>query len=434
MLGFRKKIIAISLGLTPLLWTPLAWPWPFLLYLFVQQGCIYYFTRPIGKIMEALKSNLPFPISLESIEDQEVYRLGSTFNALNEALAKHRDSLSCQREEMETILASLKEGIIATDTSAKVTFMNKQARQMLQASLPVGALLHPLSTELAVKCHELILEALQTAQSVTVTLTLRSPSLCYLDLTAMPLSHQKGALLVLQDRTSDYQIVELGKDFIANASHELRTPITIIRGFAETLQDVPNLSSEMFHQIIDKIVKTCIRLDKLVRSLLTLSDIEHLSLERLRKSDLVLLLENSRHHLLAVHPSAVVTFHAELSSAFILADPDLLELAILNLLENSVRYSTHPAQIEMKLIEKDGVYTVSIQDRGIGIAEADLPYIFDRFYTVDKARSRKSGGAGLGLSIVKTVLEKHKGSVAVASEIGKGSCFTLAFRPVEQRT
>jgi signal transduction histidine kinase len=247
----------------------------------------------------------------------------------------------------------------------------------------------------------------------------------YLDLIVAPLAQHNGAIVVLQDKTSEFKLLEMGKDFIANASHELKTPITIIRGFAETLQDLPDISKEMLRDITAKIVKTCGRLDKLVKSLLTLSDIENLPLERFHLVDLVAIAENCKHLVAAAHRDARLTLHSALNRAPLLADSDLLELALMNLLDNAVKYSPSPAQIEIQIAQADSQVCVKIRDQGIGIPEADIPHIFERFYTVDKARSRKSGGAGLGLSIVKTIIEKHGGWVSVESQPGKGSTFTI---------
>jgi signal transduction histidine kinase len=400
----------------------------FAAYLFIHQVILYRFTRPIGQIIDAIKGDAKDPpyISLDSIRDREFHKLAFTLNSLTERVQRQIETLTSQREETEEILESLEEGIIAVDTSARVTFVNRTACRMLKSSRE--ELLKQVlraDSPLSSRCHESILEALQTSQSIVHTLTLREKEVCYLDLIAAPLAHQNGALLVLRDKTSDYRIVELGKDFIANASHELRTPITIIRGFAETLQDLPDLSRPMLDEITEKIVRTCVRLDKLVRSLLTLSDIENLSKDRLKTADLLLLVENCRHHLLAANPSVQIEIKSDLHSAPILADADLIELAILNLLENGVKYSSHPAHIEMEIEKVDQETHLKIKDHGIGISSLDLLHIFDRFYTVDKARSRKSGGAGLGLSIVKTIAEKHKGRIAATSEVGKGSTFTL---------
>lgn len=337
------------------------------------------------------------------------------------------------RRETNGILESLSEGVVATDTSGKVTFCNEAASRLLGAprNAILGQSLETISglyPDLVKQCHDLVLHSLQTDEKISENWTLRTGNSLYLSLTCTPLIHLKGALLVLQDKTSDYKIVELGKDFVANASHELRTPITIIRGFAETLQDIPNLSPEMLHEIMEKIVRTCGRLDNLVKSLLTLADIENFSTDRFKEIDLMPLVENCKHLLLTAHPKAKVIVIHETEQAIVRADGDLLELALFNLLENSVKYSAKSPSIEIEISHVGDQVHLSVRDRGIGISEKDLSHVFDRFYTVDKARSRKLGGAGLGLSIVKMIVEKHKGKVIVASELGKGSEFTIILK------
>jgi two-component system phosphate regulon sensor histidine kinase PhoR len=396
---------------------------------------IQFMMKPVQQIINAIlpykegKEELPPRIVLtESIPSGEFNKLASTLNSLTERIQKQIEYLTRQREDTEEILESIGEGIIAVDPSARVTFANRTACRMLGVSSEkvLGKTLDEIEVEeegLAKKCHELMIHALQTSESSVQTWIMREA--LYLDLISAPLAHRDGALLVFQDKTSDYRIVELGKDFIANASHELRTPITIIRGFAETLQDLPEISQKMLHEIVEKIVRTCIRLDKLVRSLLTLADIENLSENRFKQVDLIPLVENCVHHLLTVNPNAKVHIHTSLNSALIVADSDLFELAIMNILENAVKYSSAPAHIDITIQSNEEEISLRIEDHGIGISEKDLPHIFERFYTVDKARSRKSGGAGLGLSIVKTIIEKHKGKVLATSELGKGSVFTF---------
>lgn len=398
---------------------------------------VNYILRPIQQIIDAIRPYkegreelLPRIALHENHQGGEFSKLAFTLNSLTERIQKQIQNLKRQKEETEEILQTIGEGIIATDTSAKITFINQAACRMLEVAKEsiLKQTLQEIKTnssELAKKCHELIIDALQTTEPSIHTLTLREKGPLYLDLISAPLAYQNGALLVLQDKTSDYRVVEMGKDFVANASHELRTPITIIRGFAETLQDLPHLSQKMLQEITEKIVRTCTRLDKLVRSLLTLSDIENLSRDRFRPADLILIAENCIHHLLAANPSVQIETHYELESAPLMADADLLELAVSNILENAVKYSSAPAKIEIRIQKMGEELHLSIRDQGIGISEKDLPHIFDRFYTVDKARTRKSGGAGLGLSIVKTILEKHRGKTVVESEAGKGSLFTL---------
>ncbi|MGB7978705.1 MAG: ATP-binding protein [Chlamydiales bacterium] len=445
MLSYRKKIFLSQSVLVALFIAVLS---PFvtieaLIFCFVllmihgwvEIAIVHRILRPVQQIIDAIRSYkegkeelLPRIILNESMKSGEFSKLASIFNSLTDRIQRQIEFLLRQREETEEILESIGEGIIAADPSARVTFANRAACRMLGFSRDeiLKQTLDSLQTHsdgLSKKCHDLIVHALQTSEPMIHTWIVREKGPLYLDLVSAPLAHKDGALLVLQDKTSDYRIVELGKDFVANASHELRTPITIIRGFAETLQDLPEISPEMLQQITEKIVRTCGRLDKLVRSLLTLADIENLPEDRFKPVDIVPIIENCIHTLLALNPNAEVSFQSEMTSASIVADGDLFELAIMNILENSVKYSQQPAKIEISMQRSAFEFLLRITDQGIGISEKDLPYVFERFYTVDKARSRKSGGAGLGLSIVKTILEKHQGKVAVQSELGKGSSF-----------
>jgi signal transduction histidine kinase len=393
---------------------------------------IQYIFRPIQWIIDAVSPYqegkvefLPKIILKEPLQTNEFVRLADTLNSLNEKIQKHIEDLKLQRRETEEILESIGEGIVATDMSARVKFVNKAACTML--GLEKGAILKQTlkgaEGELAHRCHDLIVHSLQASEQVTDWWR----GAQFLELSAAPLVARNRALIVLRDKTSDLKIVELGKEFIANASHELRTPITIIRGFAETLHDRPDLSREMIREITEKITRTCIRFDKVIRGLLTLTDVENLSMDRLKNVNLVLLAENCIHHLLVAHPKAKVKFSAAEAQVPILADPDLVELAISNLMENAVKYSQEEIDIHLKVTVHDQAAEISVEDRGIGIPEKDLHRLFERFFTVDKARSRKSGGAGLGLSIVKTIVEKHKGQVAVESKLGVGSLFRLKF-------
>ena len=416
-----------------------------LLYSIMAWAVTHRLTRPIQQIIntispyqEGKEELLPKIVLPPSNPRDEFNKLASTLNSLSSKIQRQIEQSVQKSREIEGILESLSEGVIALDTQARVTFANDTACRFIgggQAFI-LGKRLDELEMrkdELCRKGHELVIQVLQTSEPV-VKLEFGAffefagghRAKMVLDLIAAPLAHQRGAILVLQDKTSDYKMVEMGKDFIANASHELKTPITIIRGFAETLGDMPNLSKQQQHEIIEKIVRTCGRLDKLVKSLLTLSDIENLAEERFYTADLVTITENCACMLQSIHQGIEVTLDADVASVVIFADPDLIDLAIMNVLENAVKYSPSPAKIHLRLWRKGAHACLDIHDEGIGIPEQDLPHIFNRFYTVDKARSRKSGGSGLGLSIVKTIIEKHRGTVAVSSEIAKGSSFTLS--------
>lgn len=407
------------------------------LYSMMTWVILYRLSSPIQKILDAILPYqeghvefLPRIAVNQSVATDEFSKLALTLNSLSEKIESQISHLTYQRKETEGILQSLGEGVIALDTEAKVTFANQISCRMLGVSLHqiVGQSLHQMITQTALskKCHELVLQTLQTSESITESWVLGGASPVFLHLISTPRAEHHGAILVIQDKTSDYKIVEMGKDFIANASHELKTPITIIRGFAETLQNIPHLTPKLLKEVTEKIIRTCERLNHLVKSLLILADAENISETRFRTLDFVPFLENCTHMFLASYPGIQLALNNQCPSFLVAADGDLLDLAVVNILENSVKYSNAPAQIELSLKKEDSHISLSIKDRGIGIPQTDLPHIFDRFYTVDKARSRKSGGAGLGLSIVKTIVEKHKGTLSVSSELGTGSVFTLS--------
>lgn len=406
-----------------------------LLYSIMTWAIIHRLSRPIQNIIDAIlpyqEGKVEFLPKIAVVKDDEFSKLAHTLNSLSERIQTQIESLMQQREETAGILESLSEGVIALDSHTKVTFANGVACKML--SVRHSEIIHQKldlirskEKDLVKKSEELVIKVLKSLEPSVQTWTSGEGRKIFLDLIGAPLTKQNGAILVLQDKTSDYRIVEMGKDFIANASHELRTPITIIRGFAETLEDLPDLSQEVRSEITGKIVKTCGRLDKLVKSLLTLADIENLSQKELLPADLLTIAASCTQTLLAIHPHVDISLNTSLSKAPVNADSDLLELALMNLLENAVKYSQKEVKIELSILSEPAHFSLAVKDRGLGIPEADLPHIFERFYTVDKARSRKSGGTGLGLSIVKTVIEKHKGSVKVFSELDKGSEFILS--------
>lgn len=421
--------------------------------LFCAIACIFFsaltwliFHRinfPIRQIIKAVKpyqmgkmDSIP-PITLnQAIDPQDdFYKLAQTLNSLSDRLRLQIQHITDERNEKEAILESLGEGVIAVDGEIKISYINFVGSKMI--GIPKRHLLEkpfpvvpdrPL-TPLLEKCKQILQSCQQKQVILTDSIALGENKKIYLDLIAAPKIQNNGAILVLQDKSSHYRVLEMGKDFVANASHELRTPITIIKGFAETLQDMPELPREMVVDIIEKIVRNCQRMDNLVKNLLTLADIENLPESRFQECDLGMLLENCREVVLAVYETAQIHIEKSVESVLVFADPDIFELAIINLLDNACKYSTPPAQITVKIDQIEEEAAIYISDKGIGIPEQDLERIFDRFYTVNKARSRRLGGAGLGLSIVKTIIERHNGTISVSSELGVGTTFTI-FLPV----
>ncbi len=417
-----------------------------LIFLGVYVWLIFYrINYPIRQILKAIQ---PYqsgqidhisPIELSDAIDErdDFYKLAETLNSLSQRLIKHIQQLVDERNEKEAILESLGEGVIAIDSSMHITYANFAGCRMLGISRK--QLIGKTFSELVIKSKMGLIEKsrklIETCQQMSMSLTdsifLEEGKKIYLDLIAAPKQNHTGAILVLQDKSSHYKVLEMGKDFVANASHELRTPITIIRGFAETLYDMPELPREMVSDITEKIVRNCQRMDNLVKNLLTLADLENLPESRFQECDLIPLVENSKLVVNAIYEDAQIVLEKNRDNINVDADPDILELAIINLLDNAAKYSKSPAYITVKIEGLGEEARISISDRGIGIPPEDLEHIFERFYTVNKAHSRRLGGAGLGLSIVKTIVEKHHGTISVSSIINQGTTFfiTLPLHP-----
>lgn len=407
----------------------------FMIVFFTTVGWIFYrLSRPIRKISDMIRpyaqgqiDTLP-KIDLQQTISGDFDTLAQTLNSLSEKVREQIRIVVEERNEKESILNSLMEGVVAIDGEGIIRFTNQTFAKMIGLSRRELFSRHMASLrsphpEILARCLSLIKIAQDQATVVTDSISLEDK--VFLDLIVVPKPFKSGAVIVIQDKSSQRQVVEMGKEFIANASHELRTPITIIKGFAETLQDLKSISPTMLAEITEKIVRNCARMDTLVKNLLTLADLENIPSSRFQPCDLVALSDNCLHLLQTLSPDTIVTIDKKQDHLMAHADPDLLELALMNLLENGVKYSQPPAHLTIRLKERKQDVIISVEDQGIGIPSDDLPHIFDRFYTVSKARSRKLGGAGLGLSIVKTIVEKHEGTISVASELGKGTTFTI---------
>lgn len=328
-----------------------------------------------------------------------------------------------KKRKVRSILDALREGVIVLDWEGNIIEMNQRGMLFLK-----GERKAPLRTSLF--ADPKFKESEPFFRRIRETQILQKVTLQGIDLEFRVLEPNKRILATLLDSTGEYQKKQLGKDFVANASHELRTPITIIKGFAETMHDLPEISEAMLSEFTEKIVRNCQRMDNLVKNLLTLADLDYLPKARLQEVDLVGLIDNCSYTLLALYPNAQIeSFHNE-EIILVSGDPDLLELAIMNLLENGVKYSKGPPLLTITIADFGGRVELSIADQGIGIPAEDLDKIFERFYTVDKTHSRRLGGAGLGLSIVNAIVTKHDAEIAVTSDVDQGTTFTLTFQPV----
>lgn len=328
------------------------------------------------------------------------------------------------KEQRSVPIEILQDGVLVLDSKGRIFSMNATAESVF-GTLPQRAYLfdHPLLKE-----HVALWQRLQQdgVSAVSKTVSNIQKTKQY-DLVLHAVNGGSLIFCILKACIDTLQQQRIGKDFVANASHELRTPITIIKGFAETIHDIPELSTTMLEDFMEKIMRSCNRMERLVKNLLTLADLDHVSGARLQQCDLVALADNCIYTLLSLHPNLHIELLHSHTEALILADPDLLELAIMNVLENSVKYSEKDTSITVTVESLDEVITLTIADQGMGIPQEDIPHVFERFYTVNKSHSRKLGGAGLGLSIVKAIIDKHSGTIDMFSQLGKGTQCVCTF-------
>ena len=399
---------------------------------------IHYLTRPIQKIIQTirpyqlgLQPQLP-EIDISSLNPRDDFaKLAGTLNILSANVQAHINTITSERNEKEAILESLVEGVVAVDENLNVTYANHMAYKLIsfESENIVGSSFKDLQQP---KCLDLIQNCRKQQEPLTDTLKLNCGSKkLYLDLVAAPKKGNKGAVIVIQDKTQQYKLSEMRRDFIANASHELKTPITIIKGFAEALHDNPELEKDVQKGVTAKIVKNCDRMSALIKDLLTLADVENIPSSRLSVCHIETLINRSVSFVKDLFPEAQVTLNKSHDEITLTVDQELLDLALVNLVQNAAKYSASPAQITIDLIDEVNNVVIKVSDKGLGIPEIDQEHIFDRFYTVDKAHSQKMGGSGLGLSIVKTIVEKHHGTITLESTFGKGSSFIINLPKIE---
>ncbi|KHD46066.1 two-component system histidine kinase PnpS [Streptococcus hongkongensis] len=250
-----------------------------------------------------------------------------------------------------------------------------------------------------------------------------------LEVTAVPIVNEDKItdqiLVLLYDLTTIRAYEKLNMDFISNASHELRTPVTSIKGFAETIKSMSEDEATLKNEFLDIIYNESLRLEHIVEHMLTLSKVKKTQLQKteINLTEFLQYIGNSlKHQLQQKH----LTLHFDLKApVIIVSDKYLLSQIILNLLSNAIRYTEDGGDIVLVTRELADTITISVKDTGIGISQLEIERIFERFYRVNKGRSRQSGGTGLGLSIVKELSQLLSGTVSVSSRLGSGSVFTL---------
>ena len=358
-------------------------------------------------------------------------------NAMAEALESRFAGIRDDREDLEAILSSMIEGVIVLNPDRTIRRINGAAARLFKVSAAGSVGRTVLECLRNAQVDEIASLTLETDEPVERPLTLYGEQTAHLQLHATRLAggttaETTGIVVVTSDVTRLQQLEKIRRDFVANVSHELRTPITSIKGFVETLQDGVLDDREQSERFIEIILRHTNRLNLIIEDLLTLSRLEQ------PDSELLLGVHSIRPTIDAVvdvcqsqAEARNITIRSSVAGTdTVRFNPTLLEQALVNLVDNAVKYSAEGTTVEIRVRSDEAIVRVDVIDQGQGISPEDLPRIFERFYRTDKARSRALGGTGLGLAIVKHIARAHGGDVTASSEIGRGSTFSLSIPQV----
>jgi two-component system phosphate regulon sensor histidine kinase PhoR len=349
----------------------------------------------------------------------ELRELADNFNRMNEEMQSMFTKLSQQKEELNSIIESLQEGLLVLDKQGKVIRSNESFRKIIWSQAAEGKFYWEIMRN--PRFPELMKKASTEKRNFMEELTLgdRIFMCC-----VTPLKGGEEIVCIFHDVTEIKDIEKIKKDFVTNVSHELGTPLTAIKGYAETLRnEVDTVPGKKYLETIERNTD---RLINIVNDLLQLSGLEEKAVLELEDIDLRGFLENVirifDQRIKDKHLSLVMDVQENLPT--IKADLFKLEQMLVNLLDNAIKYTDH-GEIAISAGIQENQVQIRVRDTGIGIPKENIPRIFERFYVVDKSRSRKSGGTGLGLSIVKHIVLLHKGTINIESTLGKGTSVTV---------
>lgn len=388
-----------------------------------------YLTRPIRLLSKRAKDmaagNLKSPIPV--LSNDEIGDLTDNFNYMAKSLNRTMEQMAGEKNKMETIIHYMTDGILVFDEAGQVIHKNPASMRML-------------GFRQAKEYEEIFYQSLNLSyQELTgrieqgqLRFIIEKENQYFNVAFARYFSDDRiagGVICVIQDVTEHKKLEQIQKEFVANVSHELRTPITTVKSYAETLLDLPPEDIENRDRFLAVINAESDRMTTLVQDLLDLSKLDNKKLsfqmEQIELTELVRgEVEGYQIHARKKHQQLL--FEAP-EKYYIYGDSGRVSQVFRNLISNAVKYSGEGSRIKVSLYAQENYIVGRIQDQGIGIAPEDLPRIFERFYRVDKARSRAMGGTGLGLAIVKEIMQYHGGRVEATSELGKGSSFYLYF-------
>ncbi len=382
-----------------------------------------------GKAKELAEGRLNQSVKVFSAD--EIGQLSESFNYMAKELSNTMGEISREKNKFEIILHNMTDGVISFDKDGNVVHYNSASMEMLDL------------TEVNFTFQEFI-NRFEIGTGILIDLIEKSSKVVNFYIGKKYITagfsaygskgdEMEGTVVVLQDNTEQKRLDDMRKEFVANVSHELRTPLTTVKSYTETLMDGALDDRDMAMEFLDIINSEADRMSFLVRDLLQLSRFDNkqfnFNFSRININNFISEnIRQSRIH--AENKKQKLTFEPFERDIFITADKDRITQVFNNILTNAIKYSPEEASITVSVSETINYFKVAVKDTGIGIPKEDIGRVFDRFYRVDKARSRAMGGTGLGLAIAKEIMEAHGGKITAESEYGKGTTMTMWFLKV----
>jgi two-component system, OmpR family, phosphate regulon sensor histidine kinase PhoR len=417
-----------------------------LIILFVALLLSWFVSRYIAKKLQIIEvgarrmaeGNIEVPIP--EMPWKELDSMGQSINHMAEQLDDRLKNVMRQRNEREAILSSMVEGVLALDKKQHIIRMNAVAESILglSSATDVGKVFHELVN------HTELLRTISRIKKDSSTIVLDldfkfAQEHKIIEFRGSPIldsaGKRQGVLCILNDVTRMRQLEKMRQDFVANVSHELRTPITSIMGFVETIQDAPWEKPPAVDRFLGIIRRQTDRLQAIIEDMLELSRLERLERLDVRTQMIEPLLQSSwevckfkaDNKQMQVHFDCAPDLQGDINA-------NLFEQVVVNLVSNAIKYSDEEKQIFVKCYTDNQDFIFEIKDQGWGIPSRHISRIFERFYRIDKARSRDVGGTGLGLAIVKHIAMAHQAQIDVESEVGVGTQFRIRFFKKDTRT
>ena len=360
-------------------------------------------------------------------DEDELAALALALNRLAATAEEQFQAVSQERDHLSEILASMSEGVLVVGPDGRALMLNPAFYRLFDLA---GDFTGRRVLEIVRQpgLARLVEDTLRLGEPQGAQIEVASPDRRTLMLASAALSRgERGAVVAVRDTTELTRVADMRRDFVANVSHELKTPLAAIRGYAETLRDGALDEPPTARRFTDRILSQCRRLQELLDDLLTLSRMEGVAPPHEREPvDLHALIRHSVDLLAPAARDKRVEIEVEAEPVPLLSgDADGMERLLLNLLDNAIKYNRPEGKVTLRLLQAGGEAVLEVSDTGIGIPSESIPRIFERFYRVDKGRAREEGGTGLGLAIVKHVAQAHGGQVEVESRAGRGSKFTV---------